>query len=520
MTTNFGFGSLTGVNGQKVDWDTLKKYDANQDGAIDAVEYHAMLKEMDPDGFKGITAFGTMNANGDKIITEEEFKVMEQKVAMAEYVDKLFEDLASASGLTASYQNAVTAYLKFYAEEFVKEYPDNVDEMSNAFKQDLVLFIEQYQNGVDKINEIKENPDYATDLVNVVKDGNENGYISAEERAVINEAATNYALQLVLKGDYTFLISLGVASKDISNLKVTVAKLNRTCDPEGVLDEIKSQIAGLINKSDANKIVSNVSKIEDQIKAKEAAKNEKPAEAYTITALELDYSGIKGYKENSGVTKDQAAKLIEQLRKQVIEQLKAKCAAKGLNFDETLVNTIFDVAKTARLENPNKSTPTTDPKYPYNVKTLIDHFINKFNKLMETATEKLAAEKLDPNGVPKLAAITSNYLDVPDSKLTREQKALKNLQKDLLIHGDKVIKGTSEATTIIDTVAAEVKAEMLASLGDSYKNVITNIIANSKDETLAKVTGKTTKLDVVKNFISLVKTKFADYKENKTSLTA
>lgn len=577
MATNFGFGSLTGANGQKIDWETLKKYDANQDGSIDAVEYHAMLNEMDPDGFNGISAFGTMNANGDKLITEEEFKLMEQKVAMGEHVDSVLEDMATAGELTSGYKNAITSYLKNYATTYMTAHPDAVDGMLEQFKIDVETFCSNYEAGLGEIEDIKKNSDYAKTFTDSVTDGNKNGYITGAERAAINDSATDYSLQQALKGDYSFLIGIGVSSKDISNIKVIIAKLNKTVNIQATLDEIRVQIKTSIVKCNESKLIDSANKLAEKTaaekaaeeaakKAAEEAKNAKPAGVYTVNSPDLDYSRIDGYEKGSTVTsgkndhngiKNKAGDAIEKLHQQIRDKVKANCAANGLNYDEALVDSIFDSAKTATIGSCIHGKdgvasrflgflwPTSHyTVYSYNTETLINTFVNNFNKLMKTEIDKLNAVQVDANHVPTFDNITSSYLDKPDTddkgnKLSADQLAMKNLQKDFVTDPDAKIgtktvttttkdsNGNNKTTTttvpdydkaaaILDIVGVEVKSQMIkAGVNEA---VITRLIGEAKTETKGKIAVDTKKPDMVKSFIELIQKKCADYKTTNAPL--
>lgn len=563
MATNFGFGSLT-FNGKTITLADIQEYAKKHvdDGKLDAVEYKMMLKDFGMDGFNGVCTFGSMDKNHDGKITEDEFKIMEQKVAMGEYLDGELEAKADdpESGYTPDLKNAAISFLKGYADTYLIAHPGDVDNMLEQFKTDLTKFFDNYQAGLEKIEDIRKNNKYGKAFLDAVKDGNKNGYIDSAEREAINTAAADYALQQILiKSDYSFLTDMGVKSSDISAIKSLVGKLYTSGNVGDNLTAITAKIKDSVAKCDDAKIVDEATKLQAQKDAEEAAKNAKPAAVYTVNSIDLDYSGIKGYNEKSTVTttndekgiKAQAAKTIDEsgLKDQLKAKIKEKCAAQGLNFDEALVDSIFDSAKTVAMDSCIKSEDVPASWGPsnalqwwvaswrtdrsFNVKTLIDTFVSKFNELMTKATEKLAAGQADANGVPTFDYITSSYLGVPDKdpvtgvELTKDQKAMKALQEELLANPDGKIGGSvafggfmafikpnvALATQIVDIVGADI-IEQMKKAGVS-ETVLTNLISQSKDEVLAKVTSDTKKIDLVKDFVALVQQKYADYKTSR-----
>lgn len=573
MATNFGFGSLTGVS-----WDILKQYDirgnkdGTPDGKLDAVEYNNMLKDLDPDGFNGISTFGSIDGGfdgkRDGKISEEEFKIMEQKVAMAGTLDAKFEEKGAA--ITPDCRNAAISYLKSYAATYLAAHPDSADieGMSGQFASDLDTFLGNYQKGLDSIDEMKKNESLGQDFYDAVKDANTNGYINAAERTKINDAAADYALQqILLKGDYSVLTDLGVSSKNVSAIKTLVANLTKSGNVQANLDALTTKITYLISNCDESKIIDKANKIPEVIAAQEAtkkaaeeAKNKKSVDVYTVKPTDLQYTNLPGYADNTtltsrnniGVLKDNASMKIELLRQQITDKVKANCAAKGLNFDQALVDNIFDLAKTTTIDSCIKSEdkvasrflgflwPTswlTD--YSCNVKTLIDTFVDKFDKMMTTEINKLNAAQADANHVPTFDNITSSYLDKDGTDLDANQKEMQKIQKGFLTNPDAKIETKDVTTTtkdsngnnvttttkgpdydkaaaILDIVGADVKTQMLKA--GVNETVITKLIGEAKNEIKNKLTINTKKIDMVKDFIALIQKKCEDYKTTNAPL--
>jgi ribosomal protein S20 len=134
------FGSLTAANGKRVD---LKDFDANNDGVVSAEEWEQGIKDFELDKLE----LSTADANGDKIIDEDEFAVLEQKAdiqaALNEYQATIAKDF---TGENAEYAKNVQDRLKEYATDFVAKYTGEIKDMATQFKADLP----------DKYAEIKE----------------------------------------------------------------------------------------------------------------------------------------------------------------------------------------------------------------------------------------------------------------------------------------------------------------------------------------------------------------------------
>lgn len=519
--SDFGFGSLTGKSGQ-IKWEQIQKYDTDKRGDLDVNEYNAMLKDEDPDGFNGITAFGKMDINGDTKITQEEFNFIDQQVLMSEIVDKKFESLSTDKKLTADLQAAVTSYLNNYAQQ--KEYTvnsENISQMSGNFEKDLETFISDYQTNKNTAKDTSQDVGgtKAQALIDSVNIATENGYLTNAETKDIKEKSYSYALSAVLSGDYSFLTDVGA---DVSSLKTLVS--NYTSGKGSTLEDVESKIKELIKNASTGKIITASAKLKDTI-------DNKAPEVNTINPIELNYP--KGYSNNEEIHRDKqgpsaaetpAKADIESLKEQMRGLLEAQCSSAGSNLKEDLFNNIFSMAEDIAITKcvtGQDSAWNKHSKSSYKTKDLIDTFVNNFNELMAKSVKNLNAKQTDSNGVPTKEAIISSYLDDDSTNLNNEEKEVQYYQKDLLVSGDKEQDiDALYAFEIMTTLGKKVKAQMKESLGSNYNEaVVTNIINDAISDVMKTTTAHSTS-NLVSDFVAAVQTKYAQYKSTKSSFTA
>lgn len=528
MSSNFSFGSLTGVNGQKIDWNTLKKYDKNNDNVIDTDEYNSMIKDSDPDGFNGVSAFGSGDVNKDGKMSEEEFNNLAFKVKMGEFTDQYLELLGKDA--PEGFKEGLYALVNKCAANIGKEGGvGSIEELKSM----IDAYQAQFTEAKAKMDEIKNNTTNETTLIETVKTANSNGYVTAEEAAKMKKAASDYAIQMALKGDYSFLKALGANSLQIAEITKLVAESGSSTDPAAIFSQIKTKINSVIAKSTSTAIVNATKTIEDAKTKAEAAKNATNTTDYTVNSKDIDYSNIKGYSKNETVTvkkkgadgaKGEANKILEQLRAQIKAQIQAQCKASGVNFNESLFNSVFDTAKTEAMKvsigGQHSTKYTHHSKSFFDTKTLVDNFVGGFNYKMSEVTQKLAASSsnetsTNSNGVPTYDSLTVGYLDKDDTTLTPEQKTAKNTQKTLLADPNGTMT-EAQAKNYMETFSKEIRSQMIAKLGEGSSNAIDNLIKESISETLANFKSTTTRSDILKNFYNIFNEKYAAYKSSKT----
>ena len=137
------FGSLTSkVTGEKISFEDLKKFDVDGNGEISSTELNTAKNELKLDSLN----FKTIDSNGDKTITEEEFNLIEQKVAIQDAVNEKLQEVYDSPTLQ-KYLTDVKNELNIFMQSYISEYTDDVSAMADGFKTQLE----------SKFQEIKEN---------------------------------------------------------------------------------------------------------------------------------------------------------------------------------------------------------------------------------------------------------------------------------------------------------------------------------------------------------------------------
>lgn len=125
------FGNLTTQTGYKL---TFKDFDLNGDKQISEEEFSTVLKD---NGLDVIELSGVDN-NKDKILSEDEFVVWEQKIEMEKAVNDLQGRIAfDFAGQRTQYIPQLLDELKAYLEEFSSDYQGDVKNMAKAFAKSL-----------------------------------------------------------------------------------------------------------------------------------------------------------------------------------------------------------------------------------------------------------------------------------------------------------------------------------------------------------------------------------------------
>ena len=132
------FGSLTTKAGQNLKMEDL---DLNKDGKVEEAEYKRVMEDYKLDSVE----FSTIDSSGDKNITEDEFVVYEQKVAIQEELNKLADTIKADCKDYPSCTTVVEAALKEYAANFCEKEGANIqgDKLAEEFAKQLPAKYEQ-----------------------------------------------------------------------------------------------------------------------------------------------------------------------------------------------------------------------------------------------------------------------------------------------------------------------------------------------------------------------------------------
>ena len=125
------FGSLTTQSGQKL---TFKDFDKDGDGKITQEEYDTVMNEMKLDSVE----LSSVDKNGDKEISEDEFAQWEQKILMQDAINELKAQISKDfSGTASKFISEVTDALKTYLEVFAQNYTNDISGMAKDFENTL-----------------------------------------------------------------------------------------------------------------------------------------------------------------------------------------------------------------------------------------------------------------------------------------------------------------------------------------------------------------------------------------------
>jgi hypothetical protein len=525
----FDFGSLT-VKGQQIDWSQLQKYDKDGNGKIDSSEYSQMVKDLDPDGFNGVAAFGNVDANHDGKITEDEMKLAEQKAEITQYADNYLENAANSNNGKADInaQNLITALVNKYMAMSTSTSASLLTDFEAEFNTEM----QKYQDTSAKIDAAKTTDNSVLkNLKDVVKKA-DNGYISTEETGEIRSAAGAEALKEALNGDYTLLKGLGCADATIAAIKAKVAALSNTADLAKAYQDLQTSINTLIKNTTAQKLVSATKAINT-----DAGKAE-----YTLNAEDIDYTGIDMTASYSGRnTEGPEEDVISQLKPKLIAQIKKQCEADGKDFNEALIDSIFEGCKKDAMNDSTYQTQSAGlfrhSKHGFKTKDLCDNVVKEFNNKIAEYYKDLGNSAIDKNGVANTTNITTNMLATSSADLTvtdsdtdaqkaeKTKKAkLKALQQELFADKnatDKMSSMKEDLTLFADNI----KSVMKNTLGSKYNETAMNNICDEAvteicaDDFKSGIFGMTIKFNIgdeVTKLQALIAKKVADYNASKS----
>ena len=217
------FGSLTTQSGQRL---TFKDFDKDGDGKITQEEYDTVMNEMKLDSVE----LSSVDKNGDKEISEDEFAEWEQKTEMQAAVNNMAGTISKDFSGKASSLSEVSTALKEYFEEFAASYTGEVSGMAEAFKTALPAKYEEIKSSIlsKDPNTIKSNvlDEIYTDLTEPKGDGR------AEVEAMPAATAKRIAKELEAEAD----------------------KFIKGYNGENLQTDLKAHLEEYMNKSDAEKL--------------------------------------------------------------------------------------------------------------------------------------------------------------------------------------------------------------------------------------------------------------------------
>lgn len=218
------FGSLTTQSGQRL---TFKDFDKDGDGKITQEEYDTVMNEMKLDSVE----LSSVDKNGNKEISEDEFAQWEQKTQMQTAVNDMAGTISKDFAGKTQYLAEVTTALKEYIEEFAASYTGDISGMAEAFKAALPAKYEEI-----KSNAVSNDPDTVKSNVldEIYTDLTAPTVDSREENGESMPAAT--------------------AKRIAKELEAEADKFIKGYNGENLQTDLKAHLEEYMNKSDAEKL--------------------------------------------------------------------------------------------------------------------------------------------------------------------------------------------------------------------------------------------------------------------------
>ena len=218
------FGSLTTQSGQRL---TFKDFDKDGDGKITQEEYDTVMNEMKLDSVE----LSSVDKNGDKEISEDEFAQWEQKTQMQTAVNDMAGAISKDFAGKTQYLAEVTTALKEYIEEFAASYTGDISGMAEAFKAALPAKYEEI-----KSNAVSNDPD-------TVKSN------------VLDEIYTDLTAPTVdSREESGESMPADTAKRIAKELEAEADKFIKGYNGDNLQTDLKAHLEEYMNKSDAEKL--------------------------------------------------------------------------------------------------------------------------------------------------------------------------------------------------------------------------------------------------------------------------
>ena len=218
------FGSLTTQSGQRL---TFKDFDKDGDGKITQEEYDTVMNEMKLDSVE----LSSVDKNGDKEISEDEFAQWEQKTQMQTAVNDMAGTISKDFAGKTQYLAEVTTALKEYIEEFAASYTGDISGMAETFKAALPAKYEEI-----KSNAVSNDPD--TVKSNVLDE------IYTDLTATKGEGRTEAGESM----------PAATAKRIAKELEAEADKFIKAYKGDNLQTDLKAHLEEYMNKSDAEKL--------------------------------------------------------------------------------------------------------------------------------------------------------------------------------------------------------------------------------------------------------------------------
>lgn len=225
------FGSLI-VNGQKL---TFEDFDKDKNGEVTEEEYNALLKEVKLDSVE----FSSMDSDGDKVISEDELAIYEQKTQMQDAINNMSKTISLDFAGKSSYLSELTQALKDLIEDFASGYTGDIANMAKDFEAQLPQKYEEIKNNI-----LASDPD--TIKSNVLDEI----YVSLTTTQTNQIKPNNDVMVEVEK------LPEATAKRIAKELEAEADAFIKTYKGDNLAEDLKAHLEEYMNKSDAEKLAA------------------------------------------------------------------------------------------------------------------------------------------------------------------------------------------------------------------------------------------------------------------------
>ena len=412
------------------------KTDQNYKAALSAI--NQLKTETDPAKMQQLLTLANENINSflqscgkDKSVDAfNDYAKAKGEEAVVSVLDKYLDSYYEQT-ITSDMSEEQKTALKSFVENCKNKYISNLVEsgkFDEVTEQDLIngfndYLTQQNQKLVDTqlalYNQTTEIDENFETLKTVSDKANANGNITQDERIAIIDAATNLIKSQLLAGNtqIAMLDKLGISTSEMISL---VSKMWSETDPDKLIEmktQLEDMIKAALEKCSGEELVNAV----NSMKSVEISELTKDKAVYN-SSISSDYSAGASRSTSRGKQTEERLQEIQEMAKADLnafaESLKAQLQSElGDAYNEADVQryindaindtiSLFTQNVYRKNQHGNYSTDsdnqafvfatrsgTSKGRYVYNVKALIDTFVEKFN---ETSKIK-SASKLDPS---------------------------------------------------------------------------------------------------------------------------
>lgn len=417
--------------------DLINTYAENFTGAVS--EMANMFEKELPEKYNELKS--TVLANDPATIKSE---VLEEIAVSLTTATRTLED-GSNTKINSNAQKTIMATLQAEANTFVKNYTgDNL-------KADLKVYLEEVLN--------KSDMEKLGDAINKYEAGKKSLGVYIDDTEF--ESLKEYAKELLQTAlDKGIEVKLGAQKVSATNIDAVINKYKTAEELDAAINEFVYSGLSTVNKLD--QVVAD-----EESKAQEAAEKaftSIPGSAYKVDINSLNlpqdyYENKTKSKKGKGQDyyKTEARETLDAIKAQIKEQITATLEAKGVPFEkiEQVFENIYTMTSEEAINEAVSGRHGTwfrKSKSSYNVKDLVDKFIEKFNTKIEEEVNNMNKSDKD---------MDLQDIDYSVSAKDKDGKVNENMLK-LLQQGGTTRVSNNKANETIENMISALKPQLLA----------------------------------------------------------